>query len=436
MKTARWVLVCAVALASSLWGTAGSHAKVTPLSRAPADGRITISALPEQQKAPAVAYNADRQEYLVVWWNDRPGNDDIYAQRTDRTGQPIGPWSAVTWGEGMEQRTPDVAWNSQRNEYLVVWTRDDAIHARRVGPAGHLLGSEFRVNSATQFASSDPAVAYASTSDTYLVVWVYQHVAGGFIQHSSIVGRLLSGNAQAQGGQFYVSQDTQGHTRFAPELAYNRSRNEHLVVWMQMDMFTGDDSVYGRRVTGQGDLLLPESIGIATSPQSEFWPAVAAIATNPAGGGRYLVTWLQQGTRNQVLAQRFDADTNPQGPVLQLGQADAQDYGPAAVCGNEQSNTYLAAWRITYMQPYFGREIHAREITVNGDWVGSEQVLEGSASDWPDVAGGDGASFLLAYQEQANGNNDVWGQLWGQESPTPPPGAHRVYLPLIRRNLL
>ena len=30
-----------------------------------------------EEEEPAVAYSSDRQEYLVVWYNDRPGNDDI-----------------------------------------------------------------------------------------------------------------------------------------------------------------------------------------------------------------------------------------------------------------------------------------------------------------------------------------------------------------------
>ena len=434
MKMARGVALCVMGLLLPLVSFASDNGWPDALVHGPVGSRITVSSLPEQQKAPAVAYNAERQEFVVVWWNDRPGNDDVYAQRADRSGQPVGPWFAVAWGEGTEQHSPDVAWNSRRDEYLVVWVRDDVIHARRVAPTGQLLGSELMVNSATRYASSDPALAYASTSDTYLVVWVYQHVGGGVIQHSSVVGRLVSSDGQPQGGQFYISQDTQGNGRFAPELAYNRSRNEHLVVWMQWDMFAAHDDVRARRVTGNGDLLFPESIGIATGPEDQFTPGVAAIATNPADGGRYLVTWVQQAAQNQVLAQRLDADANPRGGALLLGLADPFDYGPAMAYGNEQADSYVAAWRVTYSQPYFGREVHAREITLNGDLASGEEVLEGSGSDWPDVAAGDGSTFLIVYQEQANGNKDIWGQLWVQQGPAPPPGAYRVYLPAIKRN--
>jgi hypothetical protein len=401
--------------------------------------------LPEQQENPALAYNATQREFLLVWWNDRPGNDDVYAQRTDQHGQPTGPWFAVTWGDGLEQRHPDVAWNSRRNEYLVVWVRNDVIYGRRVGPTGQLLGGEFMVSSAAQFDSSDPAVAYAYTTDSYLVVWDYRYVASGFIQHSSIVARLLSGDGQPQGGQFYVSQDTQGHTRFSPELAYNQSRNEYLVVWMQMDMFTGAYDARGRRATGSGNLLLPESIGIATGPETQLWPAVGAIATDPAEGGRYLVTWVEVGTQNQVLAQRLHGDARLQGTPLLLDLIDPGDYGPAAVYGNEESGSYLTAWRSTYIEPYFRWEIHVQEIAMDGSLAGTVEVLGDGASTEPDVAAGDGSTFLVVYQEQVSGNRDIWGQLWGPSSPGPtptgtptnppaPPANQWVHLPAIVRN--
>jgi hypothetical protein len=87
MKVARWIALCGVVgLLLPLVALARDSGWPDPLAQAPVGGRITISSLPEQQKAPSVAYNAERQEFLVVWWNDRPGNDDVYAQRADRNG--------------------------------------------------------------------------------------------------------------------------------------------------------------------------------------------------------------------------------------------------------------------------------------------------------------------------------------------------------------
>jgi hypothetical protein len=57
----------------------------------------------------SIAYNSNRDEYLVVWWNDRPGNDDIYGRRVSGDGALIGDWFAIAAGAGHERQHPDVA---------------------------------------------------------------------------------------------------------------------------------------------------------------------------------------------------------------------------------------------------------------------------------------------------------------------------------------
>ena len=70
---------------------------------------------------PAVAHNAIFDEYLVAWYNDRPGYDDIYAQLLDGNGSKIGGWRSIAAGTGAERRFPDVDHSLNFNEFLVVW---------------------------------------------------------------------------------------------------------------------------------------------------------------------------------------------------------------------------------------------------------------------------------------------------------------------------
>ncbi len=95
-------------------------APATTHAGTPVGGQFVISSRSEVEKNPAIAYNSQNQEYLVVWRSDRPGNDDIYAQRVSMDGAPIGSWFAVGWWDS-EKRNPAVAYYSQANEYLVVW---------------------------------------------------------------------------------------------------------------------------------------------------------------------------------------------------------------------------------------------------------------------------------------------------------------------------
>jgi uncharacterized protein YlbG (UPF0298 family) len=144
--------------------------------------RITIS--PEDTKnlneqSPSIAYNSQRQEYLVVWYNDHPGNDDIFAQLVSSNGVLLrGPFS-VSYGSGADRRYPDIAYNSKHDQYLVVWEHYDTssgyygVKGRRVDGSGLVLdANDISIESGSNLHTpSKPAVSYAYTSDRYLVVW-------------------------------------------------------------------------------------------------------------------------------------------------------------------------------------------------------------------------------------------------------------------------
>ena len=86
---------------------------------------------------PAVAYNSNHDEYLVVWYNDQGGGTwDIYAQRVAGDGTLLSNFTIAT-NAGKMNWQPDVAYNPVQDEYLIVYTyevssTDYDIWARRV----------------------------------------------------------------------------------------------------------------------------------------------------------------------------------------------------------------------------------------------------------------------------------------------------------------
>ncbi|MEZ4556352.1 MAG: hypothetical protein R2854_07880, partial [Caldilineaceae bacterium] len=82
-------------------------------------GEIVVSALDNDQLWPAVAYNPQHREYLVVWQNNWSGNRDIYAQRVDAQGDLLS-WFAVTTGTH-DRAQPAVAYDPVNQRYLVTW---------------------------------------------------------------------------------------------------------------------------------------------------------------------------------------------------------------------------------------------------------------------------------------------------------------------------
>jgi hypothetical protein len=171
MRKAQWlVVVFVLGLAATLLGQ-----PIPADAGRPFGTPITIRNEEPVERDPVVAYNSQRQEYLVVFWNDRPGNDDIRAERVSKSGQLLGgSWIAA--GEFYDRCHPDAVYNPDTNQYLVVWQHyyqaagGYAIHGRLLSATGQPLGSsDLIIQGLSVSQPDDPVVAYASTAKKYLV---------------------------------------------------------------------------------------------------------------------------------------------------------------------------------------------------------------------------------------------------------------------------
>ncbi len=420
VRKTRCVLMTLLVLAALL-GLA-----VTSLAAGPVGGAFAISELEHEQVQPSVAYNPQRQEYLVVWHNEWPGNKDIYGRRLSKDGTALGSWFAISHGPG-DRYFADVAYNQQRNEYLVVWEHYEGyvsrVRARRVSATGELLGGEITLSPPPGPGSQQmrPAVAYASTSDLYLVVMEYKWEFGIDIvaQSLSSAGALVGGLQGISGASGTMDNREQ------PDVAYNRRRNEFLVVWQQMDTTYGDYDIYARRVLGDGTPAFPESIEVTRWTSDDLVPAVAAIPTE-GRNGQYLVTWEhREGTNNgDVMVRRFDGDGSALSGVERLLPTSTEQTKPA-VAGNESTRQYLVAWSHATSPPFVFVGVRATLLSTGGAVVGDATFLGGVFAYNAAAASGPLGDFLVAYDDMTPGiGRDIWGRLWG----------NRVYLPVVVRS--
>jgi hypothetical protein len=389
----------------------------------PIDDSFVISDESTEELDPAVAYNSQQREYLVVFWNDRSGNDDIRAERVSWEGELLGGvW--VSAGTGTERQYPDVAYNSARNEYLVVWEQYSTtggagqvdIYGQRLsvptGP-GHpqLQGSPFLIGPGTLFTADclRPAVAYSSTSDGYLVVWQY-----GWGSYK-IQGRVVLSGGTPSGSVFDLSSPT-SWSQERPDLAYNRRLNGYLVVWQQK---VGDYDIYGRIVHPSGTPVGPDSFTISSlAVWEETMPTVAAMPTATSMGA-YLVVW--------------ESDDSVDGAIrylLMTGDGTALDYGPvwwytggdyaiSAVAANEDSRQFLIVMKLVADTTW--AQAISIDLTQWGPWCA---IDSGPGADHPVVASGPGGEFLVVFDRSPFSTRDIYGQFWG----------NRVYLPLVVRS--
>jgi len=393
---------------------------------APVGWNVEVINDPETEVSPAIAYNPDLEQYLVVWYNDRPGYDDIRAQRLRRNGQRVGGPFYIS-AEVADRRFPAVTYNTKAKQYLVVWQHDDptfrtGIHGKRVSGTGQVLdANDIVIRSASYiYSAGPPAVAYASTADRYVVVWHESFHPG---VTTGIFGQALMPDGSPDGGLFPIEEDPGTRPRTKPDLAYNRARNEFLVVWQQ-DVGGGDDDIYGRRVKmagGAGPLGNP--FAIAVDAKEQWNPAVAALP-EPAGVGHYLVVWHHRHAPadGDIHARPVKGDGTLQ-PAYAVAE-DRSDQSQPAVAGSEGGHLYLVTWHNATTSGFIIDSVRGREVSRADGPRGSDISCGGLVAANPAVAAGPLADFEVAFDDSLFvGNRGIYAQLWG----------NRGYMPMVLR---
>jgi len=264
---------------------------------------------------PAAAYNSDRDEYLIVWEDYRATTQTVYGHIVTVQGQPVGadfaipnPWShiqfrprvaydsirqqyAVLWAEQNEARldlylqllsvsgqpvgdatliTPylrhinglDLAYNSRRGEYLVLWSDDNGPErplARRVSTTGELLGTAPLVISASAYASL--RVVYNPDADEYLMAWGIDNGTYGV----DIIGKRVlnnpstaSGLETATGPVIPIASNRLGEQGLFFTATYNPTINEYLVAWPDTidEQMSNNNNIYGVRLNGMSGAVI------------------------------------------------------------------------------------------------------------------------------------------------------------------------------------
>ncbi|MGD8794734.1 MAG: hypothetical protein PVF47_19450, partial [Anaerolineae bacterium] len=311
-------------------------------------GSLAIETEGENQVNPAVAYNSAADEYLVVWEDERDAANngyDIYGRRVDADGFLLGSDLAIGTGSHDEHK-PDLAYNVTNDEYLVVWERlgsasgPSLIYGQLLDTAGGLIGNVIGIASGT-WDHKAPALVWNSQRNEYFIVWEdYEHQA---TTGADIRGQRRHADGNMDQGRFYIS-DAYGD-QLLPDVAFDPVIQQYLVVWRdKRDELTSAADIYGQRVLARQQLASPAEQGnfvICQVAYDQFNPAVAYSGTSH----QFLVTWddFRNGHYTHLYGQRV------WWPGLLLGQnfalgapRDAQEV--PAVAYNSRDHEYLVVW--------------------------------------------------------------------------------------------
>ncbi|MBN1485916.1 MAG: hypothetical protein JXA37_14480 [Chloroflexia bacterium] len=352
---------------------------------------LDISAALESHEEPAVVYNSTNQEYFVVWADDRDGDGDhdIWGQRYSGAGRPLESNMPLRQEPGEETR-PVVAYNHDLDQYLVVWddlTEGD-VEAQLFNAQGLPLGNAFNVA-----AGSGPAVSYSNGE--YLVV--FESNAGG---DWDILGRFVQPDGDMRSQAFIINAAADNQAQ--PALVYAPQSLSYLVVWSDQQADEGD--VYGQRVeVGTGDLLY-DVIPIATAADAQSYPDVTVNSTD----GNFLVVWHDYRDSGSSGTDVYGQMVTPGG--VPLGNN-------IAVCTAEDDQQYPYVNYVQDMDSYYvgwqdnrdtntGWDIYGRWLNADGS-MGSLQLPTFSYAGWQLKPAGaynpDRSEGIVVWQDGRNG---------------------------------
>ena len=377
---------------------------------------------------PQVAYNYLRGEYLVVWHNTWPGGfRDIYARRVSSTGRVLS-WFCVTTGANSRFQ-PAVAYNATYNQYLVVWMQEASpgiyeIWGRIIPWNAPGTNADFKIISWANRSFWTPRVAWNSYRNEYLVVWNAMDTTGGLPgTPSDIAGLRVSaaGVVQNPGSPLILTTYAQPHQ---VDLVYNVAMNEYFLAFVVVhtQATTGND-IYGLRVRWDGVPVNPPGlIHIIEEPNDQDAPSVA---TNEQD--RYMVVWehTYSTTDRDIYGREYYANGDPVGSYFTISSWTEDTTAPD-VAANGASREWVAVWQ----QDLGGGAGYA----VKGLRWGSEPGVQTYLFDvanyafWenerPAVAA-DIPGYLVVYEGDSSfTNRHIYGRRWVPEA---------VYVPLVLR---
>jgi len=386
------------------------------------------------EHAPAVAYNYVQKEYLVVWDNEWPGGSrDIYARRVSDSGQVLS-WFCVSTGTDNRLR-PAVAYNATNGEYLIVWMKEVSsdvyeIWGRIIPWNGPGSNAEFKIISWTDRSFWTPRVAWNSYRNEYLVVWNAFNTTINFPPGvpNDIAGYRVSASGVVQNPGSPLSLTTYSGPHQV-DITYNVAMDQYFIAFVVIHTAaTSGNDIYGLRVGWDGSpvggLIEIYRDNIAGQRKHQNHPAVA---TNEQD--KYMVVWEHEysSTDHDIYGREYNVTGTPDGSYFTISSWTQDDTVPD-VAANGANKEWVAVWQRA-LPSGSGYSIHGFRWGSAGssaytylfdvaNWTFVECKNPAVAADIP--------GYLIVYEEKVPPNKfDIYGRLWWPEA---------VYLPLILRN--
>jgi len=327
---------------------------------APLGGEFRVNTYTTNIQTAPFAASDDAGNFVVSWSGagiPQPAQFDVFAQRFDATGAPLGGEFRVNTVTAGTQLLTSMASDPAGNFVVVFqsYGQDGSgygVFAQRYASTGEPLGGEFQVNTFTTRNQSAPAVALDAFGN-FVIAWTGPTEPLGS-NRFDILARRYNSSGRPLGGEFRVNTHTRGDQR-SPAIASDAAGN-FTVVWESAD----ESDVFGQRYSSSGAPLGDEFRINTFAIGDQYTPSVTSDPD-----GNTVVTWTSNGIEGywylDIFGQRFSSSGEALGGQFRVNSWTTYNQIDSAVLADPSGN-FVVTWSSCWTQDGSGCGIYGQRF--------------------------------------------------------------------------
>jgi len=305
-----------------------------------------------------------------------------------------------------------MAWADQRNGHYGNWGdgyfyRGNDVYFQRFDEGGSPLGPNRKVNegAGNLARNSKHSVSIAANrSGRFVIAW--EDVRGNPDLNQDIFFQIFNAQGNALGPNQRANEADAGFSQYAPAVSMDQNGG-FVIVWGQYGPDYQDPGILFRRFDAEGNPLGGNQNAPAGGGTLWIWTDGPCIAVD--GSGRFAIAWvgrIDEGSTPDICFQRFDASANPIGPNRTANDTTVWAEPASPSIGMNGHGDFVIAWLdsrnhsgedVDYYDVYF------QQYDSSGQAAGGNRTALGDTGSegqyHPTVAIGDDGRLAIAWND-------------------------------------
>lgn len=375
-----------------------------------------------RQDGPALASDS-AGNFVIAWFEFRDGDADVWFQRFDPAGNPLGRNQRMNTDASMGWQGSPAVSLAPDGRTLCTWEDrreigNSDLFGQRFDASGNRLGDNFRVSDSGVRGDQSFSGCHLAPDGTAFVAWDDRRngITG------DIYAQLYASDGSRRGGNFLVNDDGIGVANQYEPRAGGDDSGRFVVAWMDgRGRNAYDWNVFCQRFDLSGNRL-GANIQVTTDDSIQWAPALAV-----ARAGHFAVCWEDR-RRNQmdVYVQFYNSAGQPTGTNVRVNDDTGASEQCEAAAGVNRFGEFLVVWTD---KRGGDADIYAQRFSASGSVVGANfpasDAGPGTDQTAAAVASAPDGGFWVVWADRRNGDADLYCRRFSRDG-TPMAASFRV----------